>query len=205
MFDESIPSKEDLKLLSNLSIQGENIIEDLYKIFSYHRPKEYKIYVEHIKYNPLDKNKIFIDLISTIQKYNKLVKQEQELYQEHGKSNKYFSKLYHGTKYFGKSATSKRCGELLNNLLPKYEQRRMIFKEKFLTKNIFRRSGLLPHSMKQNVEFFDQEIKKNGINNYKSYKYIKFIEKLYKQIQKTFERQSADGFMALYESQAERL
>ena len=205
MFDESIPSKEDLKLLSNLSIQGENIIEDLYKIFSYHRPKEYKIYVEHIKYNPLDKNKIFIDLISTIQKYNKLVKQEQELYQERGKSNKYFSKLYHGTKYFGKSATSKRCGELLNNLLPKYEQRHMIFKEKFLTKNIFRRSGLLPHSMKQSVEFFDREIKKNGINNYKSSKYIIFIEKLYKQIQKTFERQSADGFMALYESQEERL
>ena len=28
---------------------------------------------------------------------------------------------------------------------------------------------------------------------------------MYKQIQKTFERQSADGFMALYESQAERL
>ena len=73
MFDESIPSKEDLKLLSNLSIQGENIIEDLYKIFSYHRPKEYKIYVELIKYNPLDKNKIFIDINQVLIEGNTLL------------------------------------------------------------------------------------------------------------------------------------
>ena len=45
MFEDQIPSKEDLILLKNISTQDENMLEDLYKIFSYHRPKDYKIYV----------------------------------------------------------------------------------------------------------------------------------------------------------------
>ena len=48
MFDEPLPSKEDLDLLMKLDKQGDGIIEDLFTIFSYHRPKEYKLYVENI-------------------------------------------------------------------------------------------------------------------------------------------------------------
>ena len=206
MFDDvPVPSKEDLNLLSNLSIQGENIIEDLYKIFSYHRPKDYKIYVENLKYNPLDKNKIFLDLITTIQKYNKFVKKQKDIYKELGKDNKYFSKLYRGRKLFGKSVTADTCGEILDNILPKYEQRHMMFKNKFLKKNIFHKSGLLPYTLAQSVDFFDEEIRKLGIDNYKSFKYVKFIEKLYKEIQNTLERQTLNTFTFLYESQAEKL
>ena len=73
MFDEPLPSKEDLDLLMKLDKQGDGLIEDLFTIFSYHRPKEYKLYVENIEYNPLDKDKIILDLIFTIQKYIKFV------------------------------------------------------------------------------------------------------------------------------------
>ena len=206
MFDEvPIPSKSDLNLLNNLSIQGENIIEDLYTIFSYHRPKDYKIYVSNLKYNPLDKNKIFLDLITTIQKYDKFVKKQKALYKELGKDNKDFFKLYRGRKLFGKSVTADTCGEILNNILPKYEQRHVIFKDKFLKKNIFHKSGLLPYTLEENVNYFDEEIRKRGINNYKSIKYIKFIEKLYKEIQNTLERETVNTFTFIYENQAERL
>ena len=205
MFEEPIPSKEDLKLLNDLSSLGEKIIEDLYNIFSYHRPKDYKLYVENLKYNPLDKNKIFLDLITTIQKYDKLVKKEREIYKDIGKSNKDFFKLYRGRRFFGKSVTSKTVGEILNNLFPKYEKKHMFFKNKFLKKNIFHKSGLLPCTLAQNVNYFDDEIRKLGINNYKSFKYIKFIEKLYKEIQNTFERQTVNTFAFVYENQAERL
>jgi len=206
MFDEvPIPSKSDLNLLNNLSIQGENIIEDLYTIFSYHRPKDYKIYVSNLKYNPLDKNKIFLDLITTIQKYDKFVKKQKALYKELGKDNKDFFKLYRGRKLFGKSVTADTCGEILNNILPKYEQRHVIFKDKFLKKNIFHKSGLLPYTLEENVNYFDEEIRKLGINNYKSIKYIKFIEKLYKEIQNTLERETVNTFTFIYENQAERL
>ena len=206
MFDEvPIPSKSDLNLLNNLSIQGENIIEDLYTIFSYHRPKDYKIYVSNLKYNPLDKNKIFLDLITTIQKYDKFVKKQKALYKELGKDNKDFFKLYRGRKLFGKSVTADTCGEILNNILPKYEQRNVIFKDKFLKKNIFHKSGLLTYTLEENVNYFDEEIRKLGINNYKSIKYIKFIEKLYKEIQNTLERETVNTFTFIYENQAERL
>ena len=196
MFEEPIPSKEDLKLLNDLSSLGEKIIDDLYNIFSYHRPKDYKLYVENLKYNPLDKNKIFLDLITTIQKYDKLVKKEREIYKDIGKSNKDFFRLYRGRRFFGKSVTSKTVGEILNNLFPKYEKKHMFFKNKFLKKNIFHKSGLLPCTLAQNVNYFDDEIRKLGINNYKSFKYIKFIEKLYKEIQNTFERQTVNTFAA---------
>ena len=205
MFEEPIPSKEDLKLLNDLSSLGEKIIDDLYNIFSYHRPKDYKLYVENLKYNPLDKNKIFLDLITTIQKYDKLVKKEREIYKDIGKSNKDFFRLYRGRRFFGKSVTSKTVGEILNNLFPKYEKKHMFFKNKFLKKNIFHKSGLLPCTLAQNVNYFDDEIRKLGINNYKSFKYIKFIEKLYKEIQNTFERQTVNTFAFVYENQAERL
>ena len=204
--DDPVPSKEDLNLLNNLSIQGENILEDLYTIFSYHRPKEYKIYVENIKYNPLDKNKILLDLITTIQKYDKFVKKQKDIYKDLGEDNKYFFKLYHGRKLFGKSVTADTYGEILNNILPKYEQEKhMIFEDKFLKKNIFHKSGLLSYTFAQNVDFFDEEIRKLGIDNYKPIKYITFIEKLYKEIQNNLERQAVNTFNFTYENKAEKL
>ena len=204
--DDPVPSKEDLNLLNNLSIQGENILEDLYTIFSYHRPKEYKIYVENIKYNPLDKNKILLDLITTIQKYDKFVKKQKDIYKDLGEDNKYFFKLYHGRKLFGKSVTADTYGEILNNILPKYErEKHMIFEDKFLKKNIFHKSGLLSYTFAQNVDFFDEEIRKLGIDNYKPIKYITFIEKLYKEIQNNLERQAVNTFNFTYENKAEKL
>ena len=205
MFDEPLPSKEDLDLLMKLDKQGDGIIEDLFTIFSYHRPKEYKLYVENIEYNPLDKDKIILDLIFTIQKYNKLVKKEMDAFHQKGKTNKYFSDLYKGAKYFGKSVTAKTCGEILNNLIPKYEQKHLRFKNEFLKKNIFKKSGLLPNTLRQDIEFFDAEVKENGENSYKTIKYIKFIEKLYRNVQKTFKRQTINNTLVLFENQQDKL
>ena len=205
MFDEHLPSKKDLELLSKLDNQGDGIIEELFSIFSYHRPKEYKIFVENIKYNPLDKDKVILDLIFTIQKYNKLVKREMNIFHEKGKNNKYFSDLYKGSKFFGKSVTGKTCGEILNNLLPKYEEKHLRFPNQFLKKNIFHKSGLLPSNLTQAIEFFDSDIKTNGTDSYKSFKYIKFIEKLYKNIQKTFQRMTINNSLMIFENQQDRL
>ena len=205
MFDEPIPSKSDLALLKKLDIQGDDILKELRSLFSHHRPKEYKIYVENIQYNPLDKDKIILDLIFTIHKYNNLVKKEMEIYHKKGKTNKYFSDLYKGSKYFGKSVTSKTCGEILNNLIPKYSEKHMRFKNDFLKKNIFHKSGLLPNTLAQTVEFFDDDVRENGVNSYKSFKYMNFIEKLYKQVQKIFQRQTINSTLSIYQNQQERI
>ena len=205
MFEGQIPSKEDLILLKNISTQDENMIEDLYKIFSYHRPKDYKIYVSNLKYNPLNKNKIYLDLITTIEKYNKLFTKQKDLFKDISQNNRLFYKLYKNNKYFGKSATSKKSGELLNNILPKYEQKHMIFNDKFLKKNIFHKSGLLPYTLKQNVDFFNEEIKQHGINSSNSLKYINFIEKLNTIIQNTLDRKTINNFMSIYENKEEKI
>ena len=55
------------------------------------------------------------------------------------------------------------------------------------------------------MDYFDDEIRKLGIDNYKCIKYIKFIEKLYKEIQNTLERETVNTFTFVYENQAERL
>ena len=201
MFDEQLPSKEDLNLLSKISNQGSDMIEDLYSIFSYQRPKEYKIFVDHIKYNPLDKDKIILDLIFTIQKYNKLVSKQMAIYKLKGKKTKYFSDLYKGSKYFGKSVTSRTCGEILSNLIPKYEEKHIRFKPEFLKKNIFNDSVLLDYKLNDDIDFFNSEVRKNGVNSYKSVKYIKFIEKLYKLIQRAFQRMTINSTAMLYENQ----
>ncbi len=201
MFDEQLPSKEDLNLLSKISNQGSDMIEDLYSIFSYQRPKEYKIYVDHIEYNPLDKDKIILDLIFTIQKYNKLVSKQMAIYKLKGKKTKYFFDLYKGSKYFGKSVTSRTCGEILSNLIPKYEEKHIRFKPEFLKKNIFNDSALLDYKLNDDIDFFNSEVRKNGANSYKSVKYIKFIEKLYKLIQRAFQRMTINSTAMLYENQ----
>ena len=203
MFEEQFPSKEDEILLKNLSLKGENVIEDLYKIFSYHRPKEYKIYVENIKYNPLDKNKIHLDLITTLQKYNELFTKKKELFKDIGQSNRLFHKLYLNKKNSEKSVTSRKS-DLFNNLLPKYEKKHMIFNNKFLNKNIFHKCGLLPHSLKQIIDFFSEEIKQNGINSSNSLKYINFIEKLDAIAQNTLDRKTIHNYMSIYENKEEK-
>jgi len=205
MFDEPIPTKSDLALLAKLDIQGDDILKELRSLFSYHRPKEYKIYVENIQYNPLDKDKIILDLIFTIHKYNNLVKKEMEVYHKKGKTNKYFSDLYKGSKYFGKSVTSKTCGEILNNLIPKYSEKHMRFRNDFLKKNIFHKSGLLSNTLAQSEEFFDNDARENGINSYKSFKYMNFIEKLYRQVKKIFQKQTINSTLSIYQNQQERL
>ena len=205
MFDEPLPSKEDLKILKKLDKQGDDIIEDLFTIFSYHRPKEYKVYIENIKYNPLDKNRIILDLIFTIQKYNKLVKKEMEIFHEKAKNNKNFSDLYNASKKSGNVITGKTCVEILNNLIPKYEEKHLRFPNEFLEKNIFHKSGLLPNTFTKAVEFFDAEIKTNGAKSNKSFKYIKFIEKLYKHIQKAFKRTTTNNALMIFENQKDKL
>ena len=205
MFEDQIPSKEDLILLKNISTQDENMIEDLYKIFSYHHPKDYKIYVSNLKYNPLNKNKIYLDLITTIEKYNKLFTKQKDLFKDISQNNRLFYKLYKNNKYFGKNVTSKKSRELLNNILPKYEQKHMIFNDKFLKKNIFHKSGLLPYTLKQNVDFFNEEIKQHGINSSNSLKYINFIEKLYTIIQNTLDRKTINNIMPIYENKEEKI
>ena len=41
------------------------------------------------------------------------------IYKLKGKKTKYFFDLYKGSKYFGKSVTSRTCGEILSNLIIK--------------------------------------------------------------------------------------
>ena len=203
--DEPLILKEDLELLMKLKKQGTDLVEDLFTVFSYHRPKEYKLYVENIQYNPMDKGKILLDLIFTIQRYNKLVEKEMEEYYERGKKSKYFSDLYKGAENFGKRGPSKSCSEIMNNILPKYEQRHLRFKKDFLKKNIFHDSGLLHYTLKQNIDFYDTEVRTNGVNSYKNFKYTIFIAKLYKQIQKAFKRQTLNNTVMIYENQKDRL
>ena len=205
MFDEPLPSKKDLDLLMKLKKEGDTLVDDLFGLFSYHRPKEYKLYSDNFTYNPLDKGKIILDLIFTIRKYNKLIKKELEVFQEKGKKSKYFTDLYKGSRNMGKSVTAKTCREIVNNLIPKYERKHLRFENNFLEKNIFAESGLLPSTLGQGIKFFDKEIKAHGMNSYRTIKYIKFIEKLYKNIQKTFTRQTINSTFLIYENQKEKM
>ena len=93
----------------------------------------------------------------------------------------------------------------MNNILPKYEQKHMIFNDKFLKKNIFHKSGLLPYTLKQNVDFFNEEIKQHGINSSNSLKYINFIEKLNTIIQNTLDRKTINNIMSIYENKEEKI
>jgi len=205
MFDEPLPSKKDIDLLIKLKNQGDNLVDHLFGLFSYHRPKDYKLYSETFEYNPLDKRKIILDLIFTIQKYNKLVKKELEIFQEKGKKTKYFTDLYKGSKNMGKSVTAKTCRELVSNLIPKYEDKHLRFENKFLEKNIFEESGLLPSTLGQDIKFFNKEIKNNGVNSYRTIKYIKFIEKLYRSVQKSLKTRAIISTLAIYQNQEEKL
>ena len=42
------PTHEDLQLLANIDEKGRYLLEDLYKIFSFRKPKEYKLYVNRL-------------------------------------------------------------------------------------------------------------------------------------------------------------
>ena len=205
MFVDQKPSNEDLKLLQNLKIKDEHIFENLYKIFSYHRPKDYQIYNENIKNYPLAKDKIYLYFITKLQKYEQHFKNKKELFQNIAQRNRNFYKSYMNKKFGGKSVTSKTCRELLNNLLPKYEKKHMTFDEKYLKKNIFNKSGLLTHNLKQSLDFFDDEIRTFGINNSKSVKYVKFFKKLNDIIQNTYDRKTINNYLSIYANKDEEL
>ena len=66
---------------------------------------------------------------------------------------------------------------------------------------IFNDSVLLDYKLNDDIDFFNSEVRKNGVNSYKSVKYIKFIEKLYKLIQRAFQRMTINSTAMLYENQ----
>jgi hypothetical protein len=70
------PSNKDLKILSKLDDKGKYLLEDLQKIFSYRKPKAYKLFVEKINYIPKKEEKEIMDLILIIQKYNEILKKK---------------------------------------------------------------------------------------------------------------------------------
>jgi hypothetical protein len=180
-----IPSPEDLELISKLDNKGKNLVEDLYKIFSYKKPKRYKLFIDKAYTIQSDEEKVIIDLILIIKKYNKALSERMNLYQEKNNENKFFSSAYKSFKtnsdLFKEENSS---NNLFNGLITKYEEKNRIFNSKFFKSNIFNQCGLLPTTKKQNIDFFEAEIQKNGQNSYKSIKSIRFIEKLYEQIEK---------------------
>ena len=180
-----IPSPEDLELISKLDNKGKYLVEDLYKIFSYKKPKAYKLFIDKTNTIQTDEEKVIIDLILIIQKYNKALSERMSLYQEKNNENKFFSSAYKSFKINSDLFKEENSSNnLFNGLLTKYEEKNRIFNTKFIKSNIFNQCGLLPTTKKQNIDFFEAEIQKNGQNSYKSIKSIRFIEKLYEQIEK---------------------
>jgi hypothetical protein len=188
---DEYPSPEDLKLLANLDDKGRILIDDLFKVFSYRKPKEYKLYVDRFDYTPKDdeKEKAIMDLILIVKKYNQILSKNLAYYEEKKKENKYFAFLYEGMKFFNSDLCGKEANSsmnLLGTLINKYEKKHLTFDSKFLTRNIFNKSGLLPLTQKQTLEFFDSEVQKYGPNSIKSLKSIKFIERLYEIVARWF-------------------
>lgn len=180
-----IPSPGDLELISKLDNKGKYLVEDLYKIFSYKKPKSYKLFIDKANTIQTDEEKVIIDLILIIQKYNKALSERMSLYQEKNNENKFFSSAYKSFKVNSDLFKEENSSNnLFNGLLTKYEEKNRIFNTKFFKSNIFNQCGLLPTTKKQNIDFFEAEIQKNGQNSYKSIKSIRFIEKLYEQIEK---------------------
>ena len=191
--NKDFPSKKDLELISKVGDKGKYLIEDLNKIFSFKKPREYKLYIEKLNYIPTDDEKVIIDLILIIQKYNEALADKMANYKNKNEENKYFSLLYKGMKVFNSEFCGKEANSVTNlygNLITQYKKKHISFDTKFLSRNIFNKCGLLPYTKKQTLSFFDSEIQSNGPNSYKSIKAIKFIEKLYEQIEKMLQRVS---------------
>ena len=206
-----IPNHEDLELLSKLDDKGKYLLEDLYKIFSFKKPKTYKLYVQKINYTPSEEEKIIIDLILIIKKYNEALSKKKASYHLKNEENKYFAEGYKGFKLFNKELFGKEedsSKNLLEEIINKYEKKHMVFNQKFLNSNIFNRCGLLPTTKKQAIDFFESEIQINGQNNYKSIKSIRFIEKLYEQIERISKKltlnQAKNSFMNLENKKKEK-
>jgi len=184
-----IPSPEDLELIKKLDNKGKYLVEDLYKIFSYKKPKAYKLFIDKKNNIQTDEEKVIIDLILIIQKYNKVLSERMSRYQEKNNENKFFSSAYKSFKTNSDLFKEVNSSNILfSGLIAKYEQKNRIFNTKFFKSNIFNQCGLLPTTKKQNIDFFEAEIQKNGQNSYKSIKSIRFIEKLYEQIEKISKR-----------------
>ena len=179
------PSSEDLKLLAKLNGKGKELLEDLYKIFSYRKHKEYTMYTDIRNYNPSSDEKMIMELIVIIQKYNQALEKRMSIFEEKKGENQYFSFLYKGMKDMNDLSGKKNNSStnILENIIPKYKKKQISFDSKFLNRNIFNKSGLLPYTKKETLKFFDEEIQNNGPNSRKSIKSIKFIEKLYDQIE----------------------
>ena len=198
------PTHEDLQLLANIDEKGRYLLEDLYKIFSFRKPKEYKLYVNRPNFTPKGDEKDIMDLIIVIQKYNEILAKKMAQYKEKKRENKDFSKLYEGMKYFNSELCGKEANSsfnLLGNLLSKYEARHMKFETKFLKRNIFNKSGLLPYKRKECFDFFESEVQKNGPNSPKSLKTIRFIEKVYELAEKLSKRLTINNARMKMETQ----
>ena len=194
MYDIKIdcPTNEDLKLLSRLNEKGKYLLQDLKKILSY-KPKEYKSYTDGRNNGPNNNEKYIMDLYLIIQKYNKTLEKKMSHYEEKKGENRFFTFLYNGMKLFNNNDLKGKedihsTNYIMGNLIPKYEKKHISLDSKFLNRNIFSQSGLLPFTQKQIIKFFDEEIQNNGPNSYKSIKSIKFIEKLYDQIERISKR-----------------
>ena len=182
----NLPSHRDLRLLDKIKSQGNVLIEDLQKILSYRKPKTYKIFLDKLSDKP-DENEIIInELIGIVQKFNKVLAEKMDEYQDKNEENKIFRLYYKEyNKLFNKKYSSKiNNSEIFSELLYEYKNKNLNFQKQFLNKNIFNPCGLLPTTKKQTIDYFDSIIKSDEPNDEKGMKYIHFIEKLYKQASK---------------------
>ena len=189
--NNDFPSKSDMELLLKLDNKGKELIEDLNKIFSYRRPKAYKLYVEKLDYIPTDEEKVIRDLIKIIKKYNEVLANNMAIRKMKEEENKYSSLILKGMKYINRDIYAKEAisiNNLYGNLINKYKNKHFFFDKQFLSRNIFNRSGLLPYTKKETINFFDSEIHNYGQNCEKSIKTINYIEKLYELIEKISHR-----------------
>lgn len=179
---ENIPSKKDIELMNKLKDKGFYLLNDLKKVFSYKIPEKYSVYVPNLEYSLEKDKKVILDIIFSIQKYNRLFDKLMKEYEEKKEENKNFDLLYEGYKDFNDDLCGKEANNtnnLVGNLINKYERKHITFNSQFLQKNIFKQSGLLPTTKKQAIDFYEMEIHNNGQNSIKSLKCLKFIEKLY--------------------------
>ena len=136
---ENIPSKKDIELMNKLKDKGFYLLNDLKKVFSYKIPEKYSVYVPNLDYSLEKDKKVILDIIFSIQKYNRLFDKLMKEYEEKKEENKNFDLLYEGYKDFNDDLCGKKANNtnnLVGNLINKYERKHITFNSQFLQKNI---------------------------------------------------------------------
>ena len=174
------------ELIKHLNAKGKQLILKLYKLFSFTKPKRYSLFKQSkiSENNYEEEDKLIMSLISIIKKYNKLIDTKELLFHDLQEENEEFSSVYKKFRnnYNKNFNNNNQLQYIVGPYLPKYANKGIIFKNKFLQSNIFKTSGLLATTPKQVMDYVNHDIKLNGVNSYNSIKIVYFIEKLYKQI-----------------------